>query len=260
MTEPKIALVTGAAKRTGRVIAEYFAQQGYHIAVHYHESLDEAEKVANNIRKIGRQAILIKANLSHPDAYNKLIASVYDAWEKLDVLVNCAAIFTQDHFQNFSLETLEAAWQINCKMPILLTRAFYEHARKNNQRGVVINIVDQQVQDNFQRDHFSYTVSKTALGHLTKMLAISAKPILRINAIYPGLLLPSDDQTLQDFEYARQHATPLGYTATPLDIAKAAYHLTLPTYNGVDLIVDAGQNLIPVAQDVIYAHRAQQVY
>ena len=258
MTQPKIALVTGAAKRTGRVIAEYFAQQGYHIAVHYHESSVEAKEVVDSIKQMGGQAILINADLKHPYAYDKLVTSVYDAWQKLDVLVNCAAIFTQDHFQNFSLETLETSWQINCKMPLLLTRAFYERARTNNQQGVVINIVDQKVQDNFQRDHFSYTVSKTALGHLTKMLAISAKPILRINAIYPGLLLPSDDQTPQDFEYARQHATPLGYTATPLDIAKAAYHLTLSTYNGVDLIVDAGQNLIPVEQDVIYTHRAQQ--
>ncbi len=260
MAETKIALVTGAAKRTGRVIAEYFAQQGYHIAVHYHESLSEAEEVADNIRKIGRQAILIKANLNHPHAHDKLIASVYDAWQKLDVLINCAATFTQDHFQNFSLETLEKSWQINCKMPLLLTRAFYERAQKNDQQGVVINIVDQKVQNNFERDHFSYTVSKTALGHLTKMLAISAKPTLRINAIYPGLLLPSGNQTPQDFEYAKQHATPLGYTATPLDIAKAAHHLTLPTYNGIDLIVDAGQNLIPVEQDVMYTHRAQQAY
>lgn len=256
MAQSKVVVVTGAAKRAGEEIAYYFAQQGYDVAVHYNQSESDAERVVKAIEKMGRRACQFKADLTQADQIECLFKAIYTHFQRVDVLVNCAAIFLQDHFSNFSVEQFDVAWQTNCRAPILLTQAFYQQAIAHQHSGVVINVVDQKIKNNFHRDHFSYTVGKTALGNLTKMLALSASPTLRVNAVYPGLLLPSDDQTQADFDYARAHATPLGYTATPLELAQAAYHLTQPCYNGSDLLIDAGQNLVGVERDVIYAHRA----
>jgi NAD(P)-dependent dehydrogenase (short-subunit alcohol dehydrogenase family) len=99
-------------------------------------------------------------------------------------------------------------------------------------------------------------VGKTAIGHLTAMLAKSAAPVLRVNAVYPGLMLPSGDQTEADFHYAEARSTPLGKVATPDDLAQAIMLLTGAAYNGVDWVVDAGQNLIKVERDVVFVHRS----
>jgi pteridine reductase len=138
----------------------------------------------------------------------------------------------------------------------LLTKAFYEKAKATNAQGVVINVVDQKVKGNFHKDHFCYTVGKAAIGNLTQMLAISAAPVLRVNAVFPGLMLPSDDQTLEDFEYAAKQATPLGQIATPQEMAGAIELLIGRAYNGFDFVIDGGQNLVRVAQDVLYEYRA----
>ena len=109
-----------------------------------------------------------------------------------------------------------------------------------------MNVVDQKIKENFHRDHFSYTVAKAALGNLTQMLALSSAPVLRVNAVFPGLMLPSDDQTQADFEHASRASTPLARIAGPDDVASAILMLTGNAYNGVDFVVDAGQNLIRV--------------
>lgn len=252
----KVALVTGAAKRTGRVIAEHLGAQGYAVAIHVHRSIDDASEVARGIEARGGKAFVVAADLSNADEAEGLVEKVFAQYGGLDLLVNNAAVFWQEHFPDFTIEQLDEAWAVNCRAPIILTRAFYRRAKAASSTGAVINIVDQKVKQNFHRDHFSYTVGKTAIGNLTEMLAISASPVLRVNAIFPGLMLPSDDQTQADFEYASKAGNLLGRVAGPQDIADAVLLLASPAYNGTDFVVDSGQNLIPVAKDVLYLHKA----
>jgi pteridine reductase len=252
----KVILITGAAKRAGKIIAEYFSAKDNDVVIHHGNSNNEADGIVEKIKKQGKNAISLKANLANEVEIQQLINDTYKHFGKLDVLINCASFFAQDHFSNFSTEQLDQGWAVNCRAPILLTKHFYEKAKMMGAQGVVINIGDQKIKGNFHSDHFCYTVGKTAIGNLTQMLAISAAPILRVNAVFPGLMLPSDDQTLEDFEYAAKHATPLGRIATPDDVAGAIELLFSPAYNGFDFIVDAGQNLVRVTQDVLYEHRA----
>lgn len=252
----RVALVTGAGKRVGRAVAERFAKAGYDVIVHYSTSESDAADVAASIKSLGRKAVTIRANLQSTDEIAALIARAYAEFGQLDVLVNNAAIFFPDHLSDFSVSNLNRAWEVNCRAPILLTQAFYNAAKARNQTGVVINIIDQKVRDNFHPDDFSYTCSKVAIGNMTKMLAVSALDVLRVNAIYPGLMMQSGDQTPEDFEHASKHATLLGYVAGPNDVADAVVMLTLPSINGVDFVVDAGQNLLPVPHDVISLYRS----
>jgi pteridine reductase len=256
MTEKKVVLVTGAARRTGRVLAEYLSRNGYDAAVHFNSSPAAAKETVASIRSSGGNAVAMQADLQDPHAIDNLVGDVYREYGRLDLLVNNASVFWQEHFPDFSVEHLDEAWKINCRAPILLTRAFYLRAKEQGVTGAVINIVDQKIKQNFHRDHFSYTVGKTAIGNLTTMLAISADPVLRVNAIFPGLMLPSDNQSQADFEVASRASNLLRRVAGPEDVAGAVLLLASPAYNGTDFVVDAGQNLIPVEQDVLYTHKA----
>lgn len=251
-----VVLVTGAARRAGRAFAEFFAAQGYRTAIHFDRSADAAHAAADAIAARGIDSAALRADLSDAAQVDALIGDVYARFGRLDVLINNASVFWQDHFPGFELTAFDQAWGVNCRAPILLTRAFYERARAAGTQGVVVNVIDQKIKENFHRDHFSYTVAKAALGNLTQMLALSAAPVLRVNAVFPGLMLPSDDQTQADFEHASRASTPLARIAGPDDVARAILLLTGSAYNGVDFVVDAGQNLIRVDQDVLYKHRS----
>lgn len=252
----RVVLVTGAAKRVGRSIAEYFGARDHDVVVHYGSSTDDAEQTVAQLTSLGAQALAVHADLSDAAQIDALIEAAYHRFGRLDVLVNCASVFPDDHLDDFALDAFDHAWAVNGRAPLLLTRAFYLRARAAKQRGVVINVVDQKVRDNFHRDHFSYTVGKAAIGNMTTMLARSAAPVLRVNAVYPGLMLPSGDQTQADFDHAQSCATPLGRIATPDDLAGAILLLTGDAYNGVDWVVDGGQNLVKVSRDVVFAHRS----
>ncbi|WP_133647629.1 SDR family oxidoreductase [Paraburkholderia flava] len=251
-----VALVTGAAKRAGRDFACYFAEKGYDVVVHYHGSENEAREVVDEAVRQGARAIAVRADLREAVDIDNLIDVTYREFQRLDLLVNNASVFAQEHFPDFSLKLLDDAWTVNCRAPILLIQAFYRKAAAAGATGTVVNVVDQKIRDNFHKDHFSYTVGKVAIGNLTKMLAISAQPVLRVNAVFPGLMLPSDNQTQRDFEYASTRSNLIGRAVGPRDVAEAIQMLTLPSMVGVDFVVDGGQNLIPVDQDVLYLHRA----
>jgi pteridine reductase len=255
----KVVLVTGAARRTGRVIAEWFAKRGYDVALHYGHSAQEAAQGVATISKMGCRAIAMQADLSDAVQIDKLIDEVYSCFSRLDLLVNCASRFEQDHFGDFDLAEFDSAWAVNARAPLLLTRAYYRHAKAADATGAVVNVVDQKVRGNFHPDHFSYTVGKAALGAMTQMLAMSAHPVLRVNAVYPGLMLPSDDQTEGDYRHASRHATPLGRVAGPEDLARSIELLSGEAYNGVDFVIDAGQNLRRVERDVLYLYREPQM-
>jgi pteridine reductase len=251
----KVILITGAGRRTGQIIAEWFAARGHDIAVHYGTSEHEAAQTVARIVAVGRKAIAIQADLADAAQIHALVDRTFAYFGRLDLLVNCASRFEQDHFADFDLADFDLAWAVNARAPLLLTRAFYLRAKAAGATGAVVNIVDQKVRNNFHADHFSYTVGKAALGNMTQMLAMSAHPVLRVNAIYPGLMLPSGDQTDEDFAYASRQATPLERVAHPEDLAAAIDLLSRPACNGVDLVVDGGQNLRRVDRDVLYLYR-----
>lgn len=252
-----VALVTGSSKRTGRVIAEKFAKQGFDLVVHYHASKAEADETVSSLQAAGRRAIAVHADLASHEQIRSLVEAAYTAFGRLDALVNCASVYFPDHLGDFQVENLDQAWQINCRAPVLLTQAYYQMAKEHGHTGAVVNIVDQKVRDNFHPEDFSYTLGKVGLGYMTKMLAVSALDTLRVNAVYPGLMSQSGDQTEEDFAYASKKSTLLGYVAGPEDIAEAVVMLaTVKSFVGADLVLDAGQNLIPVPQDVVSLYRA----
>jgi NAD(P)-dependent dehydrogenase (short-subunit alcohol dehydrogenase family) len=248
--QPKVALVTGAAKRIGRNIALALAQQGWDILVHYHTSADEAESTAQEIQACGRRAATVQCDLSDGVAVQALLPLAAQLLGAVSCVVNNASLFSHDCSANFSIAALDAHMHTNLAAPILLAQALYD-ATPESAQSVVINLLDQKL-FNLNPDFLSYTLSKAALHSATIMLAQALAPKVRVVGIAPGLTLVSGEQTADGFSNAHR-MTPLGKSSTPDDIAKAVCYLAeARAVTGTILIVDGGQHLIPLPRDVMF--------
>jgi len=235
-------LITGAGKRIGSEIATFLGTDGYDIAVHYNTSRDEAEQVAERIRKGGSKAVTLKADLRNEAEAKALVRA---AGEKLATpltgLVNNAAAFIEDTLETFSGESFAANMETNLKAPMMLSQAFAA-SLPGGVGGAIINIIDQRVLG-LSGGFLTYTLSKHALFTLTRLLAVELGPRIRVNGIGPGPTLPSVYQAEGDF--AKEVETlPLKRGPTPKEIAVAVkFLLQTPAMTGQMIALDGGQHL-----------------
>jgi NAD(P)-dependent dehydrogenase (short-subunit alcohol dehydrogenase family) len=238
---PRTVLITGAAKRIGRALAEDFGARGWAVAIHYNGSADEAENVAAGLRRSGAHAATLKADLADAGQVAALVPKAAQALGPIGCLINNASIFERDEAATASLESWERHQAVNLRAPFFLTQAFAKQLPAAT-NGAVINIIDERVWH--LTPHFvSYTVSKTGLWTLTKTLAMAYAPRIRVNAIGPGPTLPSPYQSQAQFD-RQQARMPLGRGTTPGEICTAArFILEAPAMTGQMIALDGGQHL-----------------
>lgn len=246
----KTALVTGAAKRIGRVIALALAQRGWDVVVHYGSSAREAHAVVAEIEALGQRALALSCKLNDEAAVKILVRRASAQLGPVSCVVNNAALFEHDSATSFSTAALDAHMHTNLVAPVLLAQALYD-ATPDGAQSVVVNILDQKL-FNLNPDFLSYTLSKAALHSATTMLAQALAPKVRVVGIAPGITLVSGEQSEAGF--ARAHkVTPLGRSSTPDDIAAAVCFVAgSPAITGTTLVVDGGQHLIPLQRDVMF--------
>jgi NAD(P)-dependent dehydrogenase (short-subunit alcohol dehydrogenase family) len=246
LPEAKNVLVTGAAKRLGRVIALHLAGAGWNVAIHYHGSAEEAEATANDIRALGAKAATLKADLSREEETAGLIERAAAALGPLTALINSASLFENDDWQSASRASWDAHMETNLRAPFLLSQRF---ARQVKSKGAIINIIDQRVLKPTPQ-FLSYSLSKAGLYWLTTTLAQALGPNIRVNAVGPGPTMRNARQSEADFARQRD-ATILERGAEPEDVARAVqYLLEAEAVTGQMLAVDGGQHLIWQTPDV----------
>jgi NAD(P)-dependent dehydrogenase (short-subunit alcohol dehydrogenase family) len=239
--EKGIALVTGAARRIGRTIAIALAADGWHVAVHYGQSPDDAETLAEEIRALGRQAITLAADLSQSPEVRSLVPRCVSGLGAPSCLINNASLFRDDSVASLDDESWQAHMNVNLRAPVLLAQSMAAHL-PSGAAGHVINIVDQRVLRPAP-EFFSYSASKAGLWWVTRTMAQALAPAIRVNAIAPGPVLRSVHQTPEEFG-AEQAATLLGHGAAPDEIAAAVrFLLEAPSITGQIICVDGGQHL-----------------
>jgi len=238
----RVALVTGAGKRLGRHIALTLAQQGWDVAVHCRASRAEAEATADEIRALGRRAVVLSADLSDEVAARALPAQAVAELGQLDAVVNSASTFEYDTAATFSYAMLERHLRANTAPAIVLAQCLAEHVAQRGVQGAVVNLLDQKLW-NPNPDFLSYTLSKAALESATTLLALALAPQVRVVGVAPGLTLTSD--WLQGEAFAQAHTlSPLGRSSTPEDVAATvAFALGNRSMTGTTLLVDGGQHL-----------------
>jgi NAD(P)-dependent dehydrogenase (short-subunit alcohol dehydrogenase family) len=258
-----VALVTGAARRIGRVIALELARSGYDVALHHRgsagHSFAQAEATATELRAAGAQVHVFAADFADPAATAALLPAIAQAFGRVDAVVNSASRFEYDSPATFDAALLESLMRSNTAAPVALAQALAlqvaaqpAHARVS---PCVVNLLDQKLH-NPNPDYFSYTLTKAALAHATVLLAQALAPVVRVCGVSPGITLVSGP--MDEAEFAKAHTlTALGRSSTPEDIARAVrFLIESPAITGIDLAVDGGQHLVGQSRDVLFLARA----
>ena len=257
MRPDRTVLVTGAARRLGAVIARHLAAPecdggAWRVAIHHLHSAEDAEALSADLPG----SIVLTGDLAEAATPAMLVARARDAFgAPLMAIVNSASLFEYDTPPALTSSALRRHHAVNLEAPVVLASALA--AQDDLASGAVVNILDQKLA-NLNPDFFSYSSGKIALGGATTMLAQALGPRIRVNAVSPGLSLPSADQT--DAEFAAVAANNLlRRQVDPRDIARAvAFLLEARGLHGQDLFVDCGQRFLPRARDVMFEGRAGQ--
>ena len=233
----KTALVTGAGIRLGRAMSEALLQKGCHLAAHYHSSAVEAEELAESAPS-GQRVVPIAADLASPGSGEALFQEAVDSLGHIDILINSASIFHESTLESFSDAELDENIRLHALAPLALMRAMARQQRP----GVVINMLDTRILE-YDAKHVAYHLSKRMLFSLTRMAALEFGPLLRVNAIAPGLVLPPPGKDASHLE-ALAPTNPLQTHGGPDDIVRAMlFLLESPFITGQIIFVDGGYHM-----------------
>lgn len=245
----KTVLVTGAAKRLGRAIALDLAAHGWDVAIHYNGSKDDAVSTAAEVKKRGRNASVVHADLGSEKDTADLVARAAKDIGPLTALVNSASIFENDDWQTVTRESWDKHMDVNLRAPFVLSQAFARQL-PTDQDGAIVNLLDQRLLKPTP-EFLSYSLSRAGLGWLTVTLAQALSPRIRVNAVGPGPTLKASHQSLESFERERR-STILEHGSDPEDIVGAVrYLLEARAVTGQMIAVDGGQHLIWKTQDIV---------
>ena len=237
----KVVLITGAAIRIGRWIAESMASDGWSVALHCNTNNSEAKKVVKKIRDQGGVANVFTADLAKESDVESLIPKVIEVMGPVGCLINNASTFEYDSTISATRSSWDLHMEVNLRAPFVLAQNFAKSSTPNSS-GVIINILDQRVW-NITPHFITYTLSKSGLWTLTQSLALDLAPYIRVNAIGPGPVLPNQRQTEDDF-HKQWKNTLLKKPVTHEDVVNTVrYIINTPSLTGQMLAIDSGQHL-----------------
>jgi pteridine reductase len=239
----KCALVTGAGRRLGKTIASALGDAGASLALHYHTSREGADEVARDVRARGAEAYPLQADLDDRAACRKLVEDAESSLGRLDLLVVSAANFERVELEHIDDDTWDRALRLNLTAAFALAHAAAPALART--QGSIVFITCSSATTPF-RNYLPYVVSKGALRHLMKVLALELAPTVRVNAVAPGTVLPPDEMAPPDVERLVARL-PLARRGAPEDVAEAVLYLASAGFvTGQEILVDGGRNLARV--------------
>ncbi|MFS2048112.1 SDR family NAD(P)-dependent oxidoreductase [Variovorax sp. Varisp41] len=241
----RVALVTGSTSGIGAAIARKLNHAGYAVVLHSRSSAETGHAMAAEMK----QAVYVQADLALEADRVRLVGEAIAAWGQLDVLVNNAGISKVIPHADLAAAT-SAVWhelhEVNVVAPfhlITLAESALREAALRRRAGCVVNI-SSHAGVRPKGASIPYAVSKAALNHMTRLLALSLGPDIRVNAVAPGLV---DTPLTADWTAAQElwrERAPMRRAANPDDIAHAVAMLVASDYlTGEVLLSDGGLNL-----------------
>ncbi|PKN99867.1 MAG: short-chain dehydrogenase [Chloroflexi bacterium HGW-Chloroflexi-4] len=233
-------LITGGARRLGKVMGLAAAQSGADVIVHHAHSPVDAENVATQIRNLGRKAWVLEADLNNLEQTQKLMQMAFTL-APVSALINNAAIFKPVDLANTTIEDWTEHLQINLTAPFLLSQVFA--AKYHGEKAArIINMLDWRALRP-GRDHFPYTISKSALAAMTSSMALALAPRIIVNGIALGAILPPGDE---DFSPALIKNVPMQRWSRLEELEELiVWLLSAPEYITGEIIhLDGGRHLV----------------
>ena len=242
----KKALVTGASRGIGRGIALALAAQGADVAINYRGNADQANKVVEEIKKLGRDSFIIQADVSNSVEVARMFEELKNKWGKLDILVNNAGIIDYASFEDIPEEQWDRILGTNLKGQFLCSQQAVKIMGSPGRIICIASIASGGVGVGFaQLAH--YSASKGGVIGMVESMALDlAKRGINVNAIAPGAI--ESDMTkgaLENPETAKSFLSrvPKGRIGQPADIGAATAFLASDEADyitGTVLYVDGG--------------------
>ena len=187
-----IALVTGGSRGIGRATALLLAEEGYRVAVNFHQDEQAAEEVVNTIIAAGGKAFSLRADISDEAQVAAIFAAIDRAGEPLTALVNNAGIlFTQTTIENLGAERINQVLITNVTGYFLCCREAVKRMalRHGGQGGAIVNVSSAAARLGSPGEYVDYAASKGAVDTLTRGLSLEvAAQGIRVNGVRPGFI------------------------------------------------------------------------
>jgi len=236
----RVALVTGAGTRVGRVIALALGRAGMRVGVHYSTSEKGARQTADEIVAGGSQARTLPGDLTDPATGPRLIEHTHKVFGGLDVLINSAAVMLRTPVGEVLVEDWDAMFALNLRAPFFLSQAAARVMEKHG--GAIVNIADLAAFETW-RGYVPHAITKAGVVQMTRSLAHALAPKIRVNAVAPGPVLLPEGWTQEQADKLIS-TTPLGRLGSPEDVAQAVLYLLNADYvTGETIIVDGGRHV-----------------
>jgi pteridine reductase len=234
-------LVTGGGTRVGQAIAVGLGRRGMRVAVHYHGSDQGAAETVRQIEAAGGTGAVFQADLSEPDAPERLVAEVAASFGGLDVLVNSAALMQRTPFGEVTAREWERIFALNLRAPFFLAQAAAPHLKRSG-AGAIVNNADLAAIETWP-GNLPHRLSKHGVVRLTESLAVVLAPEIRVNAVAPGTVLLPEGWSEGDAEHLRK-TTPLRRHGSPTDVVQAVLFLLDAEFvTGETVVVDGGRRV-----------------
>lgn len=220
LLKDRVAIITGGSRGIGRASAIRFAESGAHIVINYARREDDAVELANLIRALGREALLIQADVSKLEEATLLVKKTVDHFGRCDILVANAGIWEGDAVENMTEELWDKVLDINLKGTWTVCRAAVTEMKKQGSGSIVV--VSSTAGQRGEAGYSNYAASKGGQISFTKALSTELAPTIRVNAVAPGWV----DTEMSDSAYSNPdefkkitEAIPMKRVASADDIA-----------------------------------------
>jgi len=239
------SIVTGGGRGIGRAVSLALAKQGANVAIIARKDLKSAKETASEVRRLGRKAIFLQADVSQKRAVDDMVKAVCKSFGKIDLLVNNAGLNIRSPLEQVSEEDWDKVVAVNLKGVFLCSVAVMKEMLRRSKRGIIINVAGASAHRCYA-ENGAFGPSKAAVINLTKQMAVEwAKYNIRVNGVSPGPTMTSPtEERIQDEEIRRRIARiPLGRVAQPEEIASVVVFLASDDskyMTGQCLVVDGG--------------------
>jgi NAD(P)-dependent dehydrogenase (short-subunit alcohol dehydrogenase family) len=238
----KVALITGAAMRVGRVTALALAAKGADVAFTYLNDDEPWPQTLAEIEDLEVRALALPLDVRQPEQPRMCVEKVIETFGRIDILVNNASVWLSGPFLDISLEEWDTALNVNLTGPFLCSQAVapYMLAQK---AGLIVNITDLSAFQTWA--HYAHhSASKAGLVALTRVMAAELAPHVRVNAIAPGTVLLPDNAAEEKKQWAIENSL-LKQVGSPEDVAKTVIFLAEMDFaTGAVYFMDGGRTLV----------------